>query len=75
MYKVLALFFDLQDGNKEYHPGDIYPRDGLTVSAERLAELASSNNRLGVPLIEYIEEQQEQQGEKPARKRVKKDAD
>ncbi len=72
MYKVLALFFDLQDGYKEYHPGDVYPRDGLTVSAGRLAELASSNNRLGFPVIEEVKEQEEA---KPTRKRVKKDAD
>lgn len=72
MFKVVLPFFDLQDGNREYHPGDVFPRDGLKVSAERLVELASSNNRLGVSVIEEVKEQEEA---KLTRKRVKKDAD
>jgi hypothetical protein len=72
MFKVVLPFFDLQDGNREYHPGDTFPRDGLKVSTARLAELASSNNRRGFPVIEEVKEQEEA---KPTRKRVKKDAD
>lgn len=71
MHRVLHGFFDLTDGNREYHPGDTFPRDGLTVSAARLAELASSGNRLGFPVVEEIKEPEE----KPTRKRVKRDAD
>lgn len=72
MFKVVQTFFDLTDGNREYHPGDVFPRDGLEVSAARLEQLATSNNRLGYAVIEEVKEQQE---EKQTRKRVKKNAD
>lgn len=51
MYKVIKYFCDLQDGNHPYNAGDTFPRPGMTVTEERLAELAGSNNRQGVPLI------------------------
>ena len=56
MYKALEAFVDLQDANRVYHPGDIYPRAGLKVSAERLAELSSANNRRGRPVIVFIDD-------------------
>lgn len=59
MYKVLAYFTDLQDNNHPYDEGDIFPRDGLTVSEARLEELSSTRNRRGIRLIEFVEEQQE----------------
>lgn len=54
MYKVIKFFVDLQDNNQPYNVGDTFPRNGLNVSEERLAELASSKNKQGVPLIELI---------------------
>ena len=51
MYKVINAFTDLQDGNTIYHSGDIYPRKGASVTDERIAELSTSANRLGYPLI------------------------
>lgn len=51
MYKVVKYFTDLQDNSKPYNVGDVYPRKGLTVSDERIAELASSNNKQNTPLI------------------------
>lgn len=51
MYKVLVYFVDMQDNNHPYHPGDVYPRDGLKPSKKRIAELAGDKNKLGVPLI------------------------
>lgn len=51
MYKVLHYFTDSQDENRAYHTGDTFPRDGLSVSDERIAELSSKNNKLGIPLI------------------------
>ena len=66
MYKVINRFFDLQDNNHAYSVGDIFPHNGVEVDAERIAELASDKNRLGVPLIEEI-------AEKPKRTRKKKD--
>ena len=71
MYKVIKFFTDLQDNNYPYHAGDHYPRYGYLPSAERLEELMSSNNKQGVPLIQFVEETTE---EKPKRKRTKKTA-
>ena len=54
MYKVINAFTDLQDGNTIYHSGDIYPRKGASVTDERIAELSTSANRLGYPLIAEV---------------------
>lgn len=54
MYRVKKQFTDLQDNRYAYHEGDIFPREGLEVSAERLAELAGTKNRRGISLIEEI---------------------
>ena len=64
MYRVVHKFYDLQDNNHAYSVGDTFPHNGVEVDAERIAELASVNNRLGVPLIEEI-------AEKPKRTRKK----
>ena len=66
MYRVINRFFDLQDNNHAYSVGDTFPHNGVEVDDERIAELASGKNRLGVPLIEEI-------AEKPKRTRKKKD--
>lgn len=62
-YKVIHYFEDLQDKSHPYSVGDIFPRSGLTVSEERLAELSSENNRRKKPLIKKIEEVLEEKGE------------
>lgn len=54
MYKVINAFTDLRDGNTIYHSGDIYPRKGASVTDERIAELSTSANRLGYPLIAEV---------------------
>lgn len=58
MHKVVKFFTDLQDSNRPYHVGDSFPHVdcGYTVTADRLAELATKNNKQGVPLIEAVEE-------------------
>lgn len=66
MYRVLHKFYDLKDNNHAYSVGDAFPHNGIDVGTERIAELASDKNRLGVPLIEEIKE-------KPKRTRKKKD--
>ena len=66
MYKVIKKFRDTQGGLRVYSVGDTFPHNGVEVDAERIAELASDKNRLGVPLIEEI-------AEKPKRTRKKKD--
>lgn len=50
-YKVIHYFTDLQDFSHPYKVGDIFPRQGMKVSEERLKELSSSNNKQGKPLI------------------------
>lgn len=65
-YKVIEYFEDLQDNGRPYNVGDVFPVDGNTVTAERLAELASTQNRRRIPLIEEI-------AEKTKRTRKKRD--
>lgn len=52
MYRVIQKFADLHDDNYIYSPGDVFPREGVIVSKERYAELASKKNKIGMPLIE-----------------------
>lgn len=54
-YEVIIAFKDLQDNNHIYHAGDKFPRSGRVKKA-RLEELASNNNKRGIPLIKEIEE-------------------
>ena len=56
MYRVTAYFIDLQDGEHPYNVGDAFPREGHSVSEERIAELASSRNKRRKPLIEKVED-------------------
>ncbi|MGI6168297.1 MAG: hypothetical protein ACOYI4_01085 [Christensenellales bacterium] len=65
MYKVIEYFTDLQDGDHPYSVGDTFPRAGLKVTESRLKELAGSENKRGLPLIEKVAD------EKPAPKRGK----
>ena len=65
MYRVIKAFTDLK-ASHVYYVGDTFPHNGVEVVAERIAELASEKNRLGVPLIEEV-------AEKPHRTRKKKD--
>lgn len=57
MYEVIHYFTDLQDNKYPYNVGDVFPRDGLTVSKERLKELSGSNNKQNKPLIKLVEEE------------------
>lgn len=50
-YKVVHKFRDLQDNDYIYNVGDIYPRDNVAVSKDRLNELKTSKNKIGIPLI------------------------
>lgn len=63
-YRVLEDFSDKQDDRRPYKVGDIYPREGLDPSPQRVTELLGSENVRGRPIIEPIEE-------KPKRKRKK----
>jgi hypothetical protein len=57
MYKVNTFFTDLQDNRYAYKAGDVFPRNGLEVSDDRLKELSSIHNRRGIPLITLVEEE------------------
>ena len=73
MFRVISFFTDLQDGGHAYNPGDEFPRKGVKVSAERIAELSSSNNKQNKALIEPVEEKKTEafkfDDEKPRRKK------
>ncbi len=55
MYRVIRFFTDLHDGDHPYNVGDPFPRQGVKVTEERLAELSGSSNKQGTPLIEKFE--------------------
>lgn len=75
IYKVIEYFTDLQDNNHPYNVGDIFPRKGVEVTAERIAELASNKNRQGMPLISPVEAKEAVPVSKsPAKKTVRKSA-
>lgn len=56
MYRVTTYFIDLQDGEHPYHVGDAFPREGHTVSENRIAELSGNKNKRKMPLIEEVPE-------------------
>ena len=54
MYRVKVFFTDLQDNDYAYHAGDIFPRDGMTATVDRIKELSSTQNKRGIALIEEV---------------------
>ena len=64
MYRVRRDFYDLTDyreikGGRIYHQykaGEMYPRDGIEPSQERIEQLMSGENRMGISLIEPLED-------------------
>ena len=70
-FKVIRFFTDLQDNDHPYNVGDIFPREGVEVTAERAAELAGRFNAQKMPLIVAVKETEP---EKPKAKRAKKSA-
>ena len=72
-YKVINYFTDLQDGNHAYDVNDTFPREGLKVSEERIAELSGSGNLQKKPLIAAVEETAVE--ETPKKAKAKKSAD
>lgn len=53
-YVVTNRFADLNDNRRVYEVGDEYPREGLEVSEERLAELSSTKNKAGFSVIKAL---------------------
>ena len=58
MYVAIKRFVDLTDDDHIYNSGDVYHRDGFEPSKERIIELATTKNKLGTPLITYIENEE-----------------
>lgn len=81
-YKVIKFFHDLQDTVKTkggeichaYNVGDTYPREGYKPSADRIAELAGSDNKQGISLIELQEDSKETSEEKAVKEESVKEA-
>lgn len=48
---VYEKFKDLEDNDFIYKKGDIYPREGLEPSKERIKELSTKKNKIGEILI------------------------
>lgn len=73
MYEVIYKFADMEDGLHVYEVGDKYPRDGVKVSGRRIAELASTENKIGQVLIKVIPEAEEKEvpeaGEEPKKEK------
>lgn len=63
-YQVIEYFTDMHDNEHAYNVGDVYPREGLDVSKERLTELSTDKNRRNIPLIERVQEQTNYSGMK-----------
>ena len=60
MYRVIARFSDLLDGGHVYHEGDMFPRQGATATAERIAELKGTANRQNKALIAEVNEEKQE---------------
>ena len=60
MYRVIKFFTDLHDNDHSYNVGNIFPREGVEATEGRFAELAGSYNKQGVPLIEEVEDSEEE---------------
>ncbi|WP_411842121.1 hypothetical protein [Salinicoccus sp. HZC-1] len=57
LYKVTQVITDLEDDNQRYEPGkDLYPREGLKPTEERIKSLLKGNNRQQRPVIAELEE-------------------
>lgn len=57
MYRVIQKFADMKDNMYVYNIGDEYPREGHSVTDERIEFLLSNQNRLKTPVIELVAEE------------------
>ena len=73
-YRVIKYFTDLQDGDYPYNVGDVFPRKGKTVTADRIKELSGTQNKRGIALIKEVQEVAEKAAavETEPRKRTRK---
>lgn len=71
-YVVVKDFSDIQDDRHVYLTGDTFPREGLNVSKERVAELASKDNARGEVLIKAVGVSTKPKAEQTESKRTRK---
>ena len=61
-YKVISLFADIQDKSKEFPDGRIYaigdsfPKGKKKVTEERIKQLMSEKNQIGMAVIKEVGE-------------------
>lgn len=70
-WRVISFFIDLQDGEHPYNVGDAFPREGRTVSEERIKELSTSQNKRKMPLIELVKEPVKEPEKEPVKEAKK----
>lgn len=51
MYKVIRNFMDVQDGDRVYLAGDIYPAEGVKPTKARIRDLLTGRVATGRPHI------------------------
>lgn len=51
---IYERFKDLEDNDYIYRKGDIYPREGLEPTKERIKELSTKKNKIGEILIKKV---------------------
>lgn len=56
MFRVIKKFADLDDKRHIYQVGDEYPREGYKPSEDRVEFLSSDQNKLGAPVIEFVQD-------------------
>lgn len=56
-YIVISKFRDLQGNDRVYEVGEAYAGKK---TKERIAELTTDNNKIGIPVIEAVEEEKKQ---------------
>jgi hypothetical protein len=58
-YRVIESFADLQDKNKAYQAGEVYPRPtNKKIPEKRIEELSTNKNAAGRPFIEEVSEEE-----------------
>ena len=70
-YVVVHPFADAKDNGYVYRTGDAYPREGFEPEPVRIADLASTANALGYPVIEVAKVTEKPKAKEKAEKPTK----
>lgn len=66
MYKVIRNFMDVQDNDRIYLAGDIYPAEGAKPTKARIRDLLTGRVATGRPHIVPVDEEPPQEVSSPA---------